>query len=336
DWTTVTLDEIGFAGTVIEVPEGLSHYEGRVEVDGWTWNETDGWHQYDEQEEPVVPLVVDIEAGIDIDTGVVNWTITCADRNTGTWPEDPYAGFLPPNQEEIFYPDPEDPNDPPRMIHPGEGYLSYSVQPVPDLPTGTEITNMASIVFDWNNPIDTPEVLNTIDAEPPTSAVDPLPAEMPYAHFEVCWSGEDDPGGSGIGTYTAYVSDDGGPYTAWVTTEDECGWYTHARVGHTYDFYSIARDHVGHIEPPPTDPDDGSIIPDTTTTISGLVGDFDGDDDVDLDDYFFLEICLSICGPGGDPGFQECVDIFDLDDIPDGDVDLEDFAAWQRLFTGQY
>ncbi|MFQ5591406.1 MAG: hypothetical protein ACE5HE_09610 [Phycisphaerae bacterium] len=178
-------------------------------------------------------------------------------------------------------------------------------------------------------------MLNTIDAGVPTSAVAPLPAEMPYAHFEMCWSDQDDPGGSGVENYTIYVSDNDGPCTAWLTTEDECDRYTNARVGHTYSFYSVARDHVGHVEQPPTDPDDGSIIPDTTT-IPGLVGDFDGDDDLDLDDYFFLEICPSISGPGGDPSFQECRDTFDLDDVADGDVDLKDFAAFQRLFTGEY
>ena len=336
-WETLTLDEIGFAGTVIDVPDGLDHYEGRVELDGWTWDEEEErWRQYDDTETPLVPLVVDVEAGIDLDTGVVNWSIVCADVNTGYFPEDPFAGFLPPNQESIFYPDPDDPNDPPRLIHPGEGYLTYSVAPVADLPTGTEITNEASIVFDWNEAIKTPEVLNTIDAVAPTSTVDALPVEIPYAHFDVCWSGEDDAGGSGVEGYTVYVSDNGESYSTWLTTEDECAWFTGARVGHTYDFYSVARDHVGHVEAPPTDPGDGSVIPDTTTTIVGLLADFDGDNDVDLDDYFFVEICLSVSGPGVAPAFQECEDLFDLDDIPDGDVDLRDLAVFQRLFTGEY
>jgi len=304
DWSTLTLDEIGFAGNVIKVPEGLSHYEGRVEMDGWTWNETDGWHRYDVDGNPVMPLVVDVEADIDIATGVVRWTIVCADPNTGNFPEDAYAGFLPPNQEAIFYPDPNspDPNSP-VMIHPGEGYLTYSVRPVADLPTGTQITNQATIVFDWNAPMDTPVVLNTIDAVGPTSAVSPLPPETHDAHFDICCTGQDDPGGSGVFLYAIYVSDNDSPYSQWLLTEDACATFTDTRLNHTYRFYSVAQDHVGNVEPPPTDPN-GAIVPDAVTIVVGLRGDMNCDGTVDFGDInpFVLQ--------------------------------LSNFAAWQATYVG--
>ena len=105
------------------------------------------------------------------------------------------------------------------------GYFSYTVQPKPGLPTGTQIRNVALVTFDANPPIATDQVddedpsqgvdptkqaLITIDAGPPTSSVAPLPATETTASFTVSWSGQDDPGGSGIAFYNVYVSDDGG------------------------------------------------------------------------------------------------------------------------------
>ncbi len=374
DWATVALDEIDFGGTVIKVPPGLSHYQGRVEMDGWTWNETDGWHRYDADGQPVMPLVVDVEAGIDIDTGIVHWSIVCADPNTGYFPEDAYAGFLPPNQEAIFYPDPNspDPNNP-VMIHPGDGYLTYSVRPVADLPTGTQITNQATIVFDWCAPMDTPQVLNTIDAVGPTSAVSALPPETHDAHFDVCWSGEDDPGGSGVFVYTVYVSDNGGAYGQWLVTEDACATFTDTRLNHTYRFYSTAQDHVGHVEAAPTDPN-GAIVPDAVTMVVGMRGDMNCDGAVDFGDInpFVLQLsnfaawqatyvgCNPLNGDinddgiygegsfgdinpfvalltGGPPpvrGDLNCDGTVNFGDINPFVLQLSNFAAWQATYVG--
>jgi uncharacterized protein (DUF362 family) len=61
-------------------------------------------------------------------------------------------------------------------------------------------------------------------------------------------------------------------------------------------------------------------------------GDFDGNGAVDLDDYGYLEACLSASGAGTPPLLAECLDVFDND--VDGDVDLTDVAAFQETFTG--
>ena len=115
--------------------------------------------------------------------------------------DDPLAGFLPPNNPDV---------------HDGEGFAQYTVYPKTGLPSGTEITNMAVIVFDWNEPIDTPLIKHTIDAAPPLSQVDPLPAVVAGARFQVSWAGADDPAGSGIDSYDVFVSEDGGPYRLWL------------------------------------------------------------------------------------------------------------------------
>lgn len=67
---------------------------------------------------------------------------------------------------------------------------------------------------------------------------------------------------------------------------------------------------------------------DSFASLNPLPGDCDSDGDVDLQDFLAFQACFT--GPGGpvDPGC-ECVD-FDGDD----DVDLLDFFAFQTAFTG--
>ncbi|MBU0718794.1 MAG: PKD domain-containing protein, partial [Planctomycetes bacterium] len=240
DCTTLTLGEIGFGEQVLAVPKGLSHFEGRVEFDGWTFNATDGWHRGE------TPLVVDVEAGIDIDTGELYWSLKCADPETGNFPTDAYAGFLPPDKDEITYPHPDNAEI---LVYPGEGYLTYSIRPRAGLATGTEIRNAASIVFDTNEPIDTPGTLNTIDSGAPTSSVTALPAETIEPSFPVAWTGQDDVGGSDIARFKIYVSVDGEPFALWKGMPDSSAVYA-GEFGHTYAFYSMAVDNVGNHEAP--------------------------------------------------------------------------------------
>ncbi len=64
------------------------------------------------------------------------------------------------------------------------------------------------------------------------------------------------------------------------------------------------------------------------TVEAALPGDFDGDGDVDLNDFEQFDACLT--GPGG--GAQPPCDAFDFD--ADNDVDFADFQAFQIAFTG--
>lgn len=60
----------------------------------------------------------------------------------------------------------------------------------------------------------------------------------------------------------------------------------------------------------------------------GASGDFDGNGYVGPVDHLYFEVCLGLSGPGIDPRFTECRDIFDADG--DRDVDLADVAVFQR------
>jgi len=143
DWTTFELLEIGFGDYAVTIPDEMSHYETRLDVNGWTWSEEDGWHTGE------APLMADISADIDISTGIVTWKTTSYDPNTGWAPEDAYAGFLPP----------DDAND---ITRRGEGYMSFAIRPKADSPAGTLITNSARIFFDENPAIETPATSNIV------------------------------------------------------------------------------------------------------------------------------------------------------------------------------
>ena len=51
----------------------------------------------------------------------------------------------------------------------GMGYFSYVVDARPDLPTGTEVRNIALITFDWGETIAT----NQVDPHDPSQGTDP-------------------------------------------------------------------------------------------------------------------------------------------------------------------
>ncbi|MBI4586247.1 MAG: PKD domain-containing protein [Planctomycetes bacterium] len=143
----------------------------------------------------------------------------------------------------------------------GRGHVSYTVRHGANLPSGTQIHNMATIVFDYNDPIETPVVLNTLDAMLPASAVLPLPARVEAGVFKLEWSGSDDAGGSGIAGYDVYVSIDDGPFVILFERTPYTFGNLEAQLGHTFAFYSVAIDNAGHVEEVPKGADE-EIVPD--------------------------------------------------------------------------
>ena len=99
----------------------------------------------------------------------------------------------------------------------------------------------------------TAQATTRVDATAPGSKVSALPASSP-ASFTVSWSGKDDTGGSGIGSYTVYVSDNGGAFAVWQKNVTATSATYNGAAGHTYGFYSLATDKLGnaeHGQPPP-------------------------------------------------------------------------------------
>jgi len=252
DWTTLELTEVGFGDHFLAIPPGAQFYQT---VEAMTYNDTD--------------FEVHIEIDFDAETGRLEARFMSLDPETG-WPPDVMTGFLPPEDG----------------TGRGMGHVSYAIDHRPGLPTGAEIRNVAVIQFDFGEIIATNQVdphdpaqgtdpakeaLVTIDAAAPTSSVAPLPPQAPDTAFLVEWAGQDDPGGSGISSYDIYVATDGGDYTLWLDgTAATSDTFTGQRQ-HTYAFYSVATDNVGHQEPAPADPDAAiEILGNQAPTIASL------------------------------------------------------------------
>ncbi len=229
DLSTLEITGFGFNNFEFDVPAGLSNYETTVDL------RPDG-----------IDLLVPVQFKLDRDTRKLTASFASLDPLTGLVPDDIDAGFLPVND---------------KALHNGEGFIRYRVQPMDDLPSGTEIRNQASIVFDINAPIPTPETIHTIDRDKPTSTVTALPEAFGTANFMVDWSGEDDGGGSGINSYDLYVSRDDGPFQRVVTNTAETGFeLTDGVSGSTYGFVTLARDNVGNVEPMPAVADTETFV----------------------------------------------------------------------------
>ena len=109
-----------------------------------------------------------------------------------------------------------------------------------------------------------------VDNTPPSSSVSPLPSYEASGSFTVAWSGNDDANGSGIAIYDIYVSDDGGPYTAWLSGTTLTSATYAGQDYHTYRFYSEATDNAGNVQAAKSTADASTtVIPAGTAVWSG-------------------------------------------------------------------
>lgn len=237
---------------------------------------------------PANALLVQMDAVLDPATGEITWCFRSLDPLTRAPTRDPLAGFLPPN---VTSPQ-------------GEGSVKYSIRPKAGLPTGTRCEEHATIVFDVNDPIDTPAWLNTLDAVAPTSTVAVLPRVSPYPQFTVNWSGTDDAGGSGITGYDVHVAVDGGAWSLWQADTAETQAVYDGQRGHSYQFYAVACDGVGNTEAQPV-----PIAAEAQAWVPLLDDDTDADG---LPDWFEAVI---INANAGDPvdGFEDVAPLADFD-----------------------
>ncbi|MCX7045267.1 MAG: choice-of-anchor D domain-containing protein [Candidatus Sumerlaeota bacterium] len=232
DWKTFRLVEVTVSSTTIRTPQ-RARYNGQVDMPNG--------------------LRAKVDASINIITGEVKWKMNAVDKNTGQLTTDPTLGLLPVN-------------DP--ATHDGEGLVIFLIRPLGTAAGGSVITNKATIVFDTNAPIETNEIFNTLDVTAPQSAVDPLPALSTNPNINLTWSGADTTSESGIADYTIYVSEDGGPWGVAIDTTNQSNGYYYGAIGHSYAFYSIARDLTGNVEVAPSAPDTVTFVPSPTVLAS--------------------------------------------------------------------
>ena len=210
------LGTFGFGDFSFEVPGNTAQFQKRYDLTA----------EYD--------VFLDVVAGLDIANNRAFWSMTAIDPATGLQPADPLVGFLPINDT---------------LTGSGEGFVTFSVKPASNTQTGDTTDVQASIVFNTNEPLVTNNWTNLIDALPPTTALDALPAELPTDSVLLTWSGSDDPGGSGIRNFNIYMSRDSTPFKKLTTVQGDTASYLHiGEPGSSYAFYIVGVDSVGNTE----------------------------------------------------------------------------------------
>lgn len=123
-----------------------------------------------------------------------------------------------------------------------------------------------SVAFDAAGNVEAPpaepDTATTVvlDTTAPTSSLSPLPATQSTTTFPVSWAGTDNEGGSGLATFSVYVSDNGGEFVPLATNTTNTSTLFTGQFGHTYAFYSIATDNAGNVEAVPGAPDATTLV----------------------------------------------------------------------------
>jgi VCBS repeat-containing protein len=189
-------------------------------------------------------LVVEVLAVVDTGSGRITWEFQTLDPETGMPPDDALAGFLPPNDEQGI----------------GEGFVSYTVTPGSDRDDDGVIDARATIVFDDNEPIETPAIANPVDVWAPVTGIVSADGDPDTGEITVTWTGNDQ--GAGLTAYTVYVTVDDGTPEPWLEATALTSATYIGKAGHTYAFSSLGLDGTGNMETKPT-------YADTTVSLAG-------------------------------------------------------------------
>ncbi len=235
DLTTLNFTEVGFLRWTVKL-EGGQYFNTNIDM------------------RPDMNLIVNVEGKLNVDSRAIQWTFRSLDPATMELPEDPMAGFLPPIDSTGYQ----------------IGWVNYTVKPKEGLPSGTRITNQAFVNFDgvgpWNPAPKEAPFLNTIDAVSPSSKIDSLPSVASDTTVTLRFRGWDDLLGSGVTSYSVYVSVDSGSFAPWRTYVKDTSVQFTGLDGHRYAFYSIAQDGVGNSEAMKSSPDAQTLI----TIVDGM------------------------------------------------------------------
>ncbi|MCJ7659401.1 MAG: hypothetical protein MUO67_09650, partial [Anaerolineales bacterium] len=190
--------------------------------------------------EPVVDMIVNVEGTYDAASGFIEWHFHALDPVTRQPPENPYAGFLPPITDSGWE----------------IGWVEFTVDQLDSLSSGTVIQNQAFVKFDQNKYNPAPKegpTVNTVDVSAPVSSAQLPSTSQLCSGFLVTWTGQDNQNGSGVESVDLYVDDlsDANPPYLWLGSA-RAGWAVFSGTpGHSYGFYTRARDNVGNLETAP-------------------------------------------------------------------------------------
>lgn len=177
-----------------------------------------------------INVIAELRCDYDVATGKIKWTMTSLDPMSMEPTDDIMQGILPINYSN---------GD-------GIGHVTYTVNLLDNLSHGTDVNNMASIVFDTNDPIETPSWKNTVDATAPESHITDVRMQNDST---VTVSIEATDELSGPWRYNVYVQYGSG---AWFLGAENVPADTTASVkvyeGIDHGFYVVAIDSAGNYE----------------------------------------------------------------------------------------
>lgn len=234
---TFRLTEIGFGDTVIQL-NGVNNVNTVIELGP----------RYNYQ-------LLHVVAGLDLVNNRAIWRLTTIDPVTGNPVNDPFGGFLPPNDSTGI----------------GEGYVRYEIELKPDAVPASTVYNRADILFDQNEIIGTNTWANIVVDDNPFSVVNPLPA-LSGETFTVSWTGSDGVAGPGIQSYSVYVSKDDAPYVRWIANSTDTFARFTGSLGSEYKFYSIVHLTNGSVEAAPATYDAVTVVDDVGMAPVAAIG----------------------------------------------------------------
>ncbi|WP_460200674.1 putative Ig domain-containing protein, partial [Scytonema sp. NUACC21] len=206
-------------------------------------------------------FILRVSAGIDLPTKTASWLLEAIDPETGNVIKNPNVGILLPNDANAR----------------GAGFASYTIAPLNNGATGTEITSTAKVIFNTSAPIDTNLTVSKIDGAAPTATITatplgsnnsatnnlPLVAVSGSTDYRVKWNATDDSNGSGVKHVTVYVAENGGDFIVWKSQTIDTEAIFNGKATSKYEFLVLATDNAGNKQTPPlgiTAPSDGFSV----------------------------------------------------------------------------
>ena len=214
DWSTFELGEIVFKNQIVTSLSGKNSGSAEVALSDGSQN-------------------VRMEFSLDPVTGKAYWYMRSVDPNTADgWPLDPYAGFLPPNDANGN----------------GEGYVAYRVKVKDDAPNGATVDSTASIIFDYNEPIQTdPSWSNTVYVGAPTKPEVITIGEIVNGSTTLSWTAADF-----ASSYDVYIWENGTERPSEATISDiqstSISFNLEYINGNSYNFLVVAKNKYGETQ----------------------------------------------------------------------------------------
>lgn len=184
-------------------------------------------------------IYVDVIGGLDVIKNQAFWTFSTIDPETGYAPWEHDKGVLQVNDS----------------THAGEGFVTFSLQPLPTMKTGDTISIQAKIVFDENDTIPTNRWCNMIDAGTPESKVAGAQDPDDVNAYRLSFTANDDENGSGVKSVTLFLANSAGIYEEYGIYAPDSIVTFPTEAGKQYKLFSLATDNAGNMELLKEEPD---------------------------------------------------------------------------------